>query len=537
MAATACSAFLQTHVSRLAMPAGPALRVLHGTKIGAWIVDGEPRRGTASATYPVVYERSGERAALTVIDTPALALGSYSRRILSTVQIVRTIEHPGAVDMFDAGLVADGRPYLVTEHLEGLSLAEQVRDGANLDPDVALTILRAICAPLIEAHAVGVVHGTLDLERVFLVEGDARFVKLLDWGIERAVMDEARRAGLEPPACTRCTAPEEVFGLVSPQTDVYALGVIAHQLLLGCVPFEPCAEEPRIANPRRLWPTMPSSLESLMCDLLACDPRSRPTIRVAAERLAAVQRELAAPEQRTFFVLESEPEPEPPRGPPRWGLVTCMFATVLAATTIVFALRSQEPVAASASNTTSQQSPGPVVTTTVGTAAPPAAATAPPRPAAAVRPPPQATADAPPAARSAPPAVATVSRADAPPVPARQRRAPAPSRTATPSPSRPPAPRASTPPSAGEDERTALLTQYQRVGHQLIQLRNRRGAAETAELWRQFRALEIERALATPETRRKATAVLGELREKIERNKGVTLTEACLKNPLGDACR
>jgi hypothetical protein len=93
---------------------------------------------------------------------------------------------------------------------------------------------------------------------------------------------------------------------------------------------------------------------------------------------------------------------------------------------------------------------------------------------------------------------------------------------------------------------TALLTQYQRVGRDLLLLSNERRAqigVETeaaklscAELQATFRSIKIDEAVKTPEARVVAAAVLAELHLKIERLRGVALSQDCLNNPLAKEC-
>jgi len=529
MAMTSCSAFLQTHASRLSVRSGTAMRLLRGTKIGAWRIDGDCRAGTNSATYPVAYLHSDEPAALTVFDTPALALGSYTRRILSTAQILARVDHPGVIDIIDVGLVADGRPYIVTELHEGITLAELVQGETKLELARAITVLRRICAPLIAAHEVGVVHGELDLECIFLVEASDPYIKLLDWGIERLVGDEARRAGIEPALRVRCRAPEEAYGLVSPQTDAHALGVVAYQLLVGRLPFDPdlsLSPDRPIVDPRDLCPAIPSSLAALIIKLLDVDPRQRPTIRAAADCLAVVGRELASPPRATAPELDEYSVSRAPRR----ATVTAVFAAICAAVAVPVVLaRTDEPITSKASTAnaapprqTVQEQPG--------------LAPEPPKPVEhAMAPSVQSRM---PTGSSAPVPVRHVGSAPTTMPPLRA----TPTRTIE-------AKRAervkpdigrrvdSDKPDSTSSGEAELLTQYQRVGHDLIELRNERGAAAISDMWQQFNSLQIHHALASAHTRAAAAATLTDLRNRIERNKGVRVPETCLQNPLATGCR
>jgi hypothetical protein len=82
---------------------------------------------------------------------------------------------------------------------------------------------------------------------------------------------------------------------------------------------------------------------------------------------------------------------------------------------------------------------------------------------------------------------------------------------------------------AEDKQHTKLLQEYQRIGHDLIALRERRGNEDTADLWQQFKSLQLDRA--------EAEAELRALREQIERRKGVDVSSDCENNPLAEGCR
>jgi hypothetical protein len=83
---------------------------------------------------------------------------------------------------------------------------------------------------------------------------------------------------------------------------------------------------------------------------------------------------------------------------------------------------------------------------------------------------------------------------------------------------------------------TALMVDYQRVGRDIMQLQNLRGSDCTAELYRLFRTIKIDDAVATPEARVAMAATLQELQSKLQRQKGVTVSQECLDNPLAPGC-
>ena len=84
--------------------------------------------------------------------------------------------------------------------------------------------------------------------------------------------------------------------------------------------------------------------------------------------------------------------------------------------------------------------------------------------------------------------------------------------------------------------RVDILVEYQRVGHILFQLQEMRGAQVCADLWKRFRGLQIEKAVATTDDRTAALEDLTELRARIERQRGIDISGECLANPLAAGC-
>jgi hypothetical protein len=116
------------------------------------------------------------------------------------------------------------------------------------------------------------------------------------------------------------------------------------------------------------------------------------------------------------------------------------------------------------------------------------------------------------------------------------RRAPAAQRTApTPAPKK----LAATPkaePTPAAPTANAVMTSYQRVGRDIIQLQNLRGTECVLELWKTFRAIKLDSATATKESRIATAATLQELQVTIERRKGITIRHECLNSPLAAEC-
>ncbi len=285
-----------------------------GACAGPWVVERELGRGGMGTVYAVVHEGIGKRAALKIMHRSCAV-----ERILLEAKVVNQVGHPNIVDIFETGVLTDGRPYIVMERLDGVSLALRAEDGKLL-PDLVIAILLQICDALIAAHAAGIVHRDLKLDNVFLIDNpaapDVPRVKLLDWGIAKVMSCAPHTTVVGQLVGTpQYLSPEQARGgAVSPATDVYSLGVMAFELFLEQLPFEAetsaevmvmhlHATPPR---PSELWPDIPGELEALLLAMLAKDPDARPTMLGVAHALERVAIEIA---QRCTPAIP----PEPPR--------------------------------------------------------------------------------------------------------------------------------------------------------------------------------------------------------------------------------
>lgn len=82
----------------------------------------------------------------------------------------------------------------------------------------------------------------------------------------------------------------------------------------------------------------------------------------------------------------------------------------------------------------------------------------------------------------------------------------------------------------------AVMTTYQRIGRDIIQLQKFRGTECTLELWKTFRTIKLDEATATAESRIATAATLHQLQQKISRKRGITISQECLDNPLAGEC-
>jgi len=205
--------------------------------------------------------------------------GLRLQRVMHEAEAAARLSHPNIVTLYDVGH-AEGGPYLILELLRGETLARRLM-GPRLSPDEALRIATQIAAGLAHAHEHGVVHRDLKPGNVFLCEGGQP--KLLDLGLAVAFGSTRAVAGGTPSYM----APEQRRGAPEDErSDVFALGVLLHQMIAGAFPFDE-PPGPELEHPPMLEvPGLPG-LPDLVQRMLKADPIARP--RDAGKVLAELQ--------------------------------------------------------------------------------------------------------------------------------------------------------------------------------------------------------------------------------------------------------
>lgn len=221
-----------------------------------------------------------EREVAVKVLAPGLAGGANGARFLEEIRLTARLRHPHILPLFDSG-VAAGRPWYVTPYVEGGTLRDRLLREGRLPLADTLRILRELAAALAYAHESGVMHRDVKPENILL---DASGAVLGDFGIARALERATSSAapsdgiptipGLGTPVYM---APERgAPGMAADhRVDLYALGVIAHEMLHG---FQPPTVDPAAE--------LPAELGRIISRLLARHPEAR--IQSAEELLRAL---------------------------------------------------------------------------------------------------------------------------------------------------------------------------------------------------------------------------------------------------------
>jgi serine/threonine-protein kinase len=214
---------------------GGALQI--GSTIGDHQIVKKLGEGAMGAVYEGRHQLIGKRVAIKVLKGTGEDGRVAALRLLEEARAVNAIDHRGIIDIFDAGVLPDGRPYLMMELLVGRTLHEEVkRSKAGLPLRLVFHVLRGVLDALVAAHRAGVIHRDLKASNVFLVDQPEGLplVKLVDFGVARR---EGRQEALTMPSMTVGSmgfmAPEHIAGRPVPQSDLYACGCLAWLMLTG----------------------------------------------------------------------------------------------------------------------------------------------------------------------------------------------------------------------------------------------------------------------------------------------------------------
>ena len=281
------------------------------------------------ATVYLARDLKHDRPVALKVLRPELAVVLGGERFLREIRITANLQHPHILPLLDSG-EAGGFLYYAMPYVEGESLRERLRHAGPLPRDEVLSLTRQVASALDYAHGQGVIHRDVKPENILLHQGEA---VVADFGIARAVM-----SATSGEALTRSGVPLGTPGYMSPEqaagsqrldvrTDVYGLGCVVYEMLVGGTPeMWPTEEAVRLgrfvdasAAHRERLDRLPGRLEQALVRALAVRPADRFASPVAfAEALAAVT-EPSAPlpdeEVRRVLARAAELQLEQPTSP------------------------------------------------------------------------------------------------------------------------------------------------------------------------------------------------------------------------------
>jgi serine/threonine protein kinase len=211
---------------------------------GKFRITREIGRGGMAAVYEAQNVDIGKRVAVKVLNPELINSAVVVERFLREARAAAAVNSPYICDVYDAGKLDDGRPFLLLELLEGESLYERMVKVRRFEPDFVVRTFTQVCRGLTKAHAANIIHRDLKPENIFLTKTDDGEVlaKILDFGLAKfyapvdGAADQHRltREGaiFGTPAYM---SPEQVKGQgqVDSRADLWAIGCMVYECLVG----------------------------------------------------------------------------------------------------------------------------------------------------------------------------------------------------------------------------------------------------------------------------------------------------------------
>ncbi len=270
-------------------------------------------RGGMGAVYRATDERLGRPVALKVVTASAGSDPGARERMRArfrheAASAGRLPHHPNVVPVYDYGTDPTlGLDFIVMELLRGEDLASRLARTGPMALGPSLRILREAARGVAVGHRAGLIHRDVKPGNVFLVkDGEGMQVRVLDFGIAKAVAEEETSSGLtqdgRAPLSPAYASPEQLRGepRLTPASDVFSLGALAYQLLTGQRPFTEqdrnrfaAGMEVPLPSLRARNPAVPQEVDALVARALAANAADRfENAGVMADALDAAIRRL-----------------------------------------------------------------------------------------------------------------------------------------------------------------------------------------------------------------------------------------------------
>ena len=263
-------------------------RVIGKELAGKYRIDGFLKRGGMGAVYKGTHLMLGKPVAIKLINPELVTSADIVDRFQREARAAANLTHPNIVIVHDLGQTAEGELYIAMELVGGRSLKQVIKEDGPMDPDRAVRQLKAMCSALALAHRNAVIHRDLKPQNIMVTEDSEgnEVPKILDFGIAKTFEPDstALTATGTVIGTPQYMSPEQAKGMeVDMRSDLYSLGIILYEMLVGKVPFDDnsvpavlvkhLSEMP--APPRQLRAGLSPALEAVVLRTLEKDPENR----------------------------------------------------------------------------------------------------------------------------------------------------------------------------------------------------------------------------------------------------------------------
>jgi serine/threonine protein kinase len=293
-----------------------------GQQLGPYELQSKLGVGGMGVVYRAVHRRLGQARAIKVLPAAYANDELFLQRFEREAKLASELRHPNIVMIFDIA-EEQGVNYIVMELLDGRSLHDVIRDDGPLPVERTIAMLGQLAEALDFAHQRGVVHR--DIKPGNALIGAQDHVTLVDFGIARAAEGTRLTEANSRVGTAEYMAPETISeGESGPGTDLYALGVIAYEMLTGRVPFTGVNSQTIMyaqihtppPAPRTIRTDLPPAIEQVLLRQLDKDRTRRyPTAQAFVRALYNARAGLAGAEPAPTAVLDGPPAADTPVGP------------------------------------------------------------------------------------------------------------------------------------------------------------------------------------------------------------------------------
>lgn len=265
---------------------------LIGARIATYEIESMIGQGAMGIVYKAKHLLMEKTVAIKMLRQSLVSDSHSVKRFQHESKAASKLDHPHVIKVFDFGLSDDGRPYIVMDFLEGVSLADLLKAKGQVTIERTIRVVGQACSALDHAHRQGVIHRDLKPTNIVLTKYDQEndFVKVVDFGVAKLL-----NAGAEGQKLTQdgevCgspvyMSPEQCVGNeLDPRSDIYSMGIVIYESLTGKLPIlgktlvdtmsRHLTEPPvplKVARPDLY---IPERLEAVIFKALAKDPADR----------------------------------------------------------------------------------------------------------------------------------------------------------------------------------------------------------------------------------------------------------------------
>lgn len=263
--------------------------------------------GGTGVVYRAKHVENGQHVAIKLLKCSLISDPTSVKRFQRETEAICSLNHPTIASMFSAGVLDDGRPFLIMEYVSQKTLADLLNEKGRLDQAQASNIFLQIADAMEAAHQASVLHRDIKPGNIMLHEHGG--IKVVDFGLAKVMVDEASttvtRTGA-PVGTPAYMSPEQCLGRgVDARSDIYSFGCLMYECLTGKQVFVSdsafdCMHKHSFEKPKPLWEldrTLPPHMASAVMVCLEKDPQKR--FQTIAELRKALKGE-TSPKARPF---------------------------------------------------------------------------------------------------------------------------------------------------------------------------------------------------------------------------------------------